>query len=202
MSHILLITSSPRLESYSTKVARSLAEQLASRAPNSTVTVRDLTREPLPHIDDSFAATRKLPADKLTPGQRDALALSDKLLKELFAADSIIIAAGMINFGIPSSLKAYIDYIVRPGVTFKYTDKGPEGLIKGKSIYLVLARGGVYSEGPMQQFNFQDTYLRAVLSFMGLNDIELITIEGVALGPEVADQAVSAALAKVSIIAC
>ena len=201
MSQILLITSSPRLESHSTKVARSLAEQLASRAPNSTVVARDLTREPLHHIDDSFATGRALPADKLTPAQKDVLALSDKLLKELFAADSIIIAAGMINFGIPSNLKAYIDYIARPGVAFKYTDKGPEVLIKGKKVYLVLARGGVYSEGPMQQFNFQDTYLRAVLSLMGITDIEVITIEGVAFGPEAADRAIGAALAKVSSIA-
>jgi FMN-dependent NADH-azoreductase len=129
------------------------------------------------------------------------LALSDKLLKELFASDTIIIAAGMINFGIPSNLKAYVDYITRPGVTFNYTDKGPEGLIKGKKVYLVVARGGVYSEGPMQRFNFQDTYLRAALTFMGVNDIELIAIEGVAFGPEAADRAVGAALAKVSAIA-
>jgi FMN-dependent NADH-azoreductase len=201
MSHILLITSSPRLASYSTKVARALAEQLASRESNSSITVRDLTREPLPHIDDSFAAARDLPPENLTPGQKESLALSDKLLKELFAADTIIIAAGMINFGIPSNLKAYIDYIVPPRVTFNYSAKGPEGLVSGKKVYLVLARGGVYSEGPMQQFNFQDTYLRTALAFIGLNDIELITVEGVGFGPEAADHAVSNALAKVSAIA-
>jgi len=201
MSHILLITSSPRLESYSTRVARSLAEKLASRAPDSTITVRDLTREPLPHIDDSFAVARNLPPEKLSAARQAALTLSDTLLKELFAADIIIIAAGMINFGIPSNLKAYIDYIVRPGVTFRYTEKGPEGLVKGKEVYLVLARGGVYSEGPLQRLNFQDTYLRASLPFIGLNDIEVIAVEGVALGPEVADRAVRAALAKVSAIA-
>jgi FMN-dependent NADH-azoreductase len=201
MSQILLITSSPRLESHSTKVARSLVEKLTSRAANSTVTVRDLTREPLPHVDDSFATGRDLPTDKLNPAQRDVLALSDKLLKELFAADTVVIAAGMINFGIPSNLKAYIDYIARPGVAFRYTEKGPEGLIKGKKVYLVLARGGVYSEGPMQQFNFQDTYLRAALSLMGVTDIEVITIEGVAFGPDAADRAVRGALDKVSAIA-
>lgn len=202
MSHILLITSSPRAESYSTRIACSLAEELAAREPvQSIVTVRDLARDPLPHIDDSFAAARNLLADRLTSGQKAALALSDSLLTELFAADIIIIAAGMINFGIPSSLKAYIDYIVRPGVTFRYTDKGPEGLIKGKKVYLVLARGGIYSQGPMQRLNFQDTYLRASLPFIGLNDIEVITVEGVALGAEVADQAVKVALAKVSAIA-
>jgi FMN-dependent NADH-azoreductase len=201
MSRILMITSSPRLKSHSTKVARSLVERLVSHAPNSTVTVRDLARGPLPHIDDSFVTGLSLAANTLTPRQKSALELSDKLLEELFASDTIIIAAGMINFGIPSSLKAYIDYITRPGVALKYTEKGPEGLIKGKKVYLVLARGGVYSEGPMQQLNFQDTYLRAALTFLGVTDIEVITIEGVAFGPESAGQAVSAALAKVSAIA-
>ena len=201
MSQILLITSSPRLESYSTTVARALAEKLAARTPGSGIVVRDLTHHPLPHIDDSFAAARNLPPEKLTPVQRAALALSDTLLTELFAADTIIIAAGMINFGIPSSLKAYIDYVLRPGVTFRYTEKGPEGLVKGKKVYLVLARGGVYTQGPMQRLNFQDPYLRASLGFIGLTDIETITVEGVAFGAEAAEKAFAAALAQVSSIA-
>ena len=200
MSHILLITSSPRVESYSTRIARSLAAKLASRSPGSMVVVRDLAREPLPHIDDGFVVARSLPPEKLTAAQKAALTVSDTLLKELFAADTIIIAAAMINFGIPSNLKAYIDYIVRPGVTFKYSEKGPEGLVKGKKLYLVLARGGVYTQGPMQQLNFQDTYLRTTLGFIGLSDTEVITVEGVAFGPEVAERAVSAALERVSAI--
>lgn len=198
MNQILLVTSSPRQDSFSTKVAHALAEKLAKRELNSTITLRDLTHEPLPHIDDTFATAREMPTEALTPQQKKALALSDLLLTELFAADTIIISAAMINFGIPSSLKAYIDHIVRPRVTFRYSEKGPEGLVKGKKVYLVVARGGVYSEGPMQQFNFQDTYLRAALPFIGLDDIETIIVEGVAFG---ADAAVSAALAKVDSIA-
>jgi len=201
MSHILLITSSPRVESYSTKVARSLADKLASRSPDSTVVVRDLAREPLPHIDDRFVVARAVAPENMTAVQRAALTVSDMLLKELFKADTIIIAASMINFGIPSNLKAYIDYIVRPGVTFKYSEQGPEGLIKGKKLYLVLARGGVYTQGPMQQFNFQDPYLRTTLGFIGLHDIEVITVEGVAFGPEAAERAVRSALEHVSAIA-
>lgn len=198
MNHILLITSSPRLASYSTKVARALAEQLASLESNASITVRDLARDPLPHIDDSFAAARDVLPENQTPAQKETLALSDKLMKELFAADTIIIAAGMINFGIPSTLKAYIDHIARPRVTFRYSEKGPEGLVKGKKVYLVVARGGMYREGPMQAFNFQDTYLRAALGFIGLNDIELITVEGAGFGPEAADRAVGKAMAQVS----
>jgi FMN-dependent NADH-azoreductase len=201
MSHILLITSSPRALSYSTRVARSLADRLAASAASSRVTVRDLTHRPLPHIDDTFAAARNLPPASLSSAHQAALSLSEELLQELFAADTIIIAAGMINFGIPSSLKAYIDYIVRPGVTFKYTEKGAAGLVNGKKVYLVLARGGVYAQGAMQQLDFQTPYLRASLGFIGLNDIEVIAVEGVAFGPEVAEQAFAAALARVAVIA-
>jgi FMN-dependent NADH-azoreductase len=91
--------------------------------------------------------------------------------------------------------------VVRPGVTFRYGDKGPEGLVKGKKAYLVVARGGVYTEGPMQAFNFQDTYLKAALGFIGITDVEVIAVEGIAFGPEVAEKAVSSALGKVNDIA-
>lgn len=201
MSHILLITSSPRAESFSSKVARSLAEKLATRASHAKITVRDLTRDPLAHIDDSFAAARNLPPEKRTPAQQVVLRLSDELVKEVFAADTIIIGAAMINFGIPSNLKAYIDHIVRPGVTFRYSERGPEGLVKGKKVYLVLARGGIYADGPTRQLNFQDPYLRVSLGFIGLDDIEVIAVEGIAFGPEVAEEALSAALARVAAIA-
>jgi FMN-dependent NADH-azoreductase len=117
------------------------------------------------------------------------------------AADTVVIAAGMINFGIPSSLKAYIDHVVRPGVTFRYGEKGPEGLVKGKKAYIVVARGGVYSQGPMQAYNFQDTYLKVALGFIGITDVEVIAVEGIAFGPEVAAQAVSTALRQVEAIA-
>ena len=202
MSQILLITSSPRgATSYSSQVARSLAEQLAAGDPHSRITVRDLTLAPLPHIDDTFAVARNLPAESLTAEQKAALRVSDSLLAELLNADVVIIGAAMINFGIPSALKAYIDHIVRPGVTFKYSERGPEGLVKGKKVYLVMARGGIYSAGPMQALNFQDTYLKAALGFIGLTDIEVIAIEGVAFGPEAAEKAVAAAHAKVTAVA-
>ena len=200
MSKVLLITSSPRADSHSTRVARELAGKLAS-SPGSRLTVRDLRNQPLPHIDDSFAVARNTPSDHLTSAQKLTLSQSDKLLTELFAADTIVIAAAMVNFGIPSSLKAYIDHIVRPGVTFRYGEKGPEGLLKGKKVYLVVARGGVYTQGPMQAFNFQDTYLKAALGFIGVTDVEVIVVEGIAFGPEVAEKAVNGALARVNALA-
>jgi FMN-dependent NADH-azoreductase len=200
MSKVLLITSSPRANSHSTRVARELAEKLAS-SPGSTLTVRDLRNQPLPHIDDSFAVARNTPSDQLTSAHKSTLAQSDQLLSELFAADTIVIAAAMVNFGIPSGLKAYIDHVVRPGVTFRYGEKGPEGLLKGKKAYLVVARGGVYTQGPMQALNFQDTYLKAALAFIGVTDVEVIPVEGVAFGPEAAEKAVNGALGRVAAIA-
>jgi FMN-dependent NADH-azoreductase len=200
MSQILLITSSPRLDSHSTRVARQLAEKLVSRG-GSSLTLRDLTRQPLPHIDDIFAVARNTPPQLLTSAQKSALSMSDELVAELLAADTVVVAAGMINFGIPSSLKAYIDHVVRPGVTFRYGEKGPEGLVKGKKAYIVVARGGVYNQGPMQAFNFQDTYLKVALGFIGITDVEVIVVEGIAFGPEVAAKAVSTALRQVEAIA-
>jgi FMN-dependent NADH-azoreductase len=200
MSQVLLITSSPRLESHSTHVARKLAQKLAG-AGGSGLIVRDLARQPLPHIDDTFAVARNTPPHLLTSAQNAALSKSDELLAELWAADTLVIGAGMINFGIPSSLKAYVDHVVRPGVTFRYGEKGPEGLVKGKKAYIVVARGGVYSQGPMQAFNFQDTYLKVALGFIGITDVEVIAVEGIAFGPEVAAKAVSTALGQVEAIA-
>lgn len=200
MNRILLVTSSPRAESYSTRVARALAEKLSVK-PGSALVLRDLTRGSLPHIDDTFAVARNTPPEHLTASQSAALRLSDELLKELNAADTIIIGAGMINFGIPSTLKAYIDYILRPGVAFRYTANGPEGLVKGKKAYLVVARGGNYSAAPMQAFNFQDTYLRAALGLIGITDVEVIAVEGVAHGPAAAENAVAAALGRVAALA-
>jgi FMN-dependent NADH-azoreductase len=199
MPNILLITSSPRIDSYSTRVARILADKLKMQS-GASVTEKDLTRQPLPHIDDTFAIARNQPPERLTVAQRSALDLSDKLLKELCAADVLVVAAGMINFGIPSSLKAYIDHVLRPGIAFRYTKSGAVGLLTGKKAFLVVARGGYYSEPHMQSLNFQDTYLRAVLGFIGITDIEVIAVEGVAFGPQVAEKGVSAALARVDLL--
>jgi FMN-dependent NADH-azoreductase len=199
MGRILLVTSSPRAAaSYSTQVAHALVRNLVSRHPDSSLIVRDLAAEPPRHIDDSFAIARNTPPERLSAPQRVILEQSDALVSELKAADTLILAAGMINFGIPSTLKSYIDHILRPGATFRYTENGPEGLVRGKKVYFVVARGGVYSQGPMQALNFQDTYLKAALGLIGLTDIETIAIEGVAFGPDAAAKAVAAAMKRVS----
>jgi len=163
---------------------------------NATVTTRDLAREPLPHIDDDFVAATKSAAGPQTDAQRAQLAVSDKLVDELLGADMVVIAAPMINFTIPSNLKTWIDYVARAGRTFSYSEKGPQGLVTGKQVILVVARGGVYSDKPA--YDFQVPYLKNVLAFLGMTDVEVIEVEGTAFGPEVAEKAVAAATAKLS----
>jgi FMN-dependent NADH-azoreductase len=199
MSKVLLVTSSPRgAVSHSTQIARRLVDQLTSDDPKPTVVVRDLFKEPLPHIGEDFVSALGTPADQRTAAQKIAIARSDELIGEIFAADVIVIASGMVNFGVPSTLKTYIDYVLRAGATFRYTANGPEGLVKGKRAFIVHASGGIYSQGPAQAINFQDTYLKHVLGFIGVTDIEVISIEGIARGPETAQKAVTAAAQQVS----
>lgn len=192
--NILFVSSSPRGgESYSHRVARRVVDDLIARNSGARVVVRDVARQPLPHVDSAFGTGRVVPAEKRSDADWQALVLSDKLVDELLAADMIVIAAPMHNFGLPSSLKASIDHVVRPGRTFSYSEKGPQGLATGKKAVLVLARGGVYSDGPMQAFDFQEPYLRAVLGFIGIADVDVVRVEGVAFGDEAAGQALRSA---------
>ncbi|WP_026868701.1 FMN-dependent NADH-azoreductase [Inquilinus limosus] len=201
MSRILFVTSSPRgAASLSTKVATALVDRLQAQSPDAVVVRRDLAAQPLPHIGEDFLAAQALPAEARSPAQQAALALSDTLVQELFAADIIVIASAMINFGLASTLKSWFDYLLRAGVTFRYGETGAEGLVTGKKVYLVQARGGVYSEGPYKPFDFQEPFLRHLLGFIGLTDVKAIAVEGVAFGPEAAEKAVAGALDRVSTI--
>ncbi|MFM9858814.1 FMN-dependent NADH-azoreductase [Pseudoxanthobacter sp. M-2] len=199
MCKILLVLSSPRGEaSHSTRVARELVGSLTANDPGADVMVRDLAAEPLPHLDGGLLAALGTEAAARTPQQAEAVAQSDGLVAELFAADTIVIASAMINFAPTSTLKTWFDHLLRAGVTFRYDESGPRGLVKGKKAYLVVAQGGVYSQGPAKPFDFQVPYLRHVLGFMGITDVEVIAIEGIAFGPEMAEKAVQAALERVS----
>ena len=184
MKKILLIESSPRRsDSFSNQAARSIVNELQRRNPGAKVAVRDLAQNPPPHVGQAFATGMHAALEQRTPEQAKALELSDTFIDELFAADTIVIAVPMHNFGLPSTLKAWIDHIGRAGRTFSYSpDKGPEGLVKGKHAILVLASGGVYSIGPMKSLDFAEPYLRTVLSFIGITDIEVVRVEGVAVG--------------------
>ena len=197
MKNVLLIQSSPRgSESYSQKVARSIVSELEDSYPGANVVFRDLAQNPPPHVGEAFVGGISTGPEQRTSEQTEALALSDELIDELLAADIIVLAVPMHNFGLPSTLKAWIDHVVRVGRTVSYSQKGPEGMLKGRRAILVLARGGVYSDGPARPLDFQEPYLRAILGFIGLTDIDVVRVEGVArseIGPE---KAVASATAR------
>lgn len=192
---ILLVTSSPRgIASHSTRIATELAEKLLAADPSAKLVVRDLVANPLPHIDPDYSTGIYTPAEARTQRQSEVVGVSDGVLDELFAADTIILATGFINFGISSTLKSWVDHVARSGKTFAYGENGPKGLVTGKKVYIVLASGGIYSEGAAVQMDHAIPYLSSVLGFIGMTDVEVIRIEGVGMGPD----AVTAALAKAS----
>jgi FMN-dependent NADH-azoreductase len=197
VKNILFVLSSPRgWKSYSHQFASHIVDDLKARHPSAKVVVRDVAREPLPHVDEAFVTGRVLPSEKRSPAEAKALALSDALVDELAAADVVVLAVPMYNFGLPSSLKAWIDHIMRPGRAFSYSEKGPEGLFKGKKAVVVVARGGVYSEGAAQQLDFQESYLRAVLGLIGITNVHVVRVEGVAMGEEALKNAMASAKAQ------
>jgi FMN-dependent NADH-azoreductase len=195
MTSILLVTSSPRgAASHSTRVATELAQKLQAKTPGATIVTRDLASSPLPHIDADYTSGIYTPAESRTAQQQSVVGVSDAIVDELFAADAIVIATGLINFNISSTLKSWIDHIARAGKTFSYGAEGPKGLVTGKKVYIVIASGGVYSSGPAASFDHATPYLKAALGFLGMTKVEIVRIEGVAMGPEAEEKAVSSAL--------
>ncbi len=195
MSSILLITSSPRGEaSHSTRVATEFAKKLASAKLGNTLVTRDLATSPLPHIDSDYTAGIYTPEESRTAPQAKVVGVSDGVVDELFAADTIILATGMINFNISSTLKSWLDHVMRSGKTFSYGAEGPKGLVTGKKVYVILASGGVYSDGPGAAFDHATPYLKTALGFIGMTDVEFIRIEGVAMGADAEAKAISSAI--------
>jgi FMN-dependent NADH-azoreductase len=195
--NVLYVTSSPRgADSYSTRVANDLIGDIRRDNPGAQIQIRDLAADPLPHLDADFIAATRGPNGPQTERQRALLARSDVLVDELLAADTVIIAAPMINFSIPSTLKSWIDFISRPGRTFSYSEAGPKGLATGKRVAIIVARGGVYA-GDKQGFDFQRPYLLGVLGFLGMTNVDVIEVDGTAFGPEAAEKSVAAATEKV-----
>ncbi|MBI1621283.1 FMN-dependent NADH-azoreductase [Aquamicrobium zhengzhouense] len=193
MSSILLITSSPRgNESVSTKVATDLAESLKSNS-GASIVHRDLGKSPIRHLDEVTTAAIRKPAEERTNEEQAAAEHSDLLVSELLAADTVIIGTGLINFNIYSTLKSWIDNVARAGQTFRYTEEGPIGLASGKKVYLIVAAGGIYSSGAATSMDHAVPYLKTVLGFMGMTDIEVIYVEGIAFGAEAAEKAIAAA---------
>jgi FMN-dependent NADH-azoreductase len=198
MKNILFIQSSPRgPQSYSQQVAQSIVDELKTPYPTANVVVRNLAQNSPPHVGQAFVGGLSSKPEERTPAQTRALILSDTLIDELSAAEIIVMAVPMHNLGVPSTLKAWLDHVVRVGRTVSYSEKnGPEGALKGKRVILVLASGGVYSEGPATPLDFQEPYLRAILGFIGLTDIEVVRVEGVAMSAIGPEKAVASAMAR------
>jgi len=181
MKKILHIISSPKGEnSFSIRLGNAIVDQVKAADPDSTVRVHDLTKHPFPHLEEATLAAFYTPASEHTAATKAALRHSDEAIAELMAADVIVIGAPLWNFGIPSVLKAWIDHIARAGITFQYSETGAEGLVKGKTVYVAMASGGVYSSGPYQVYDFVPTYLKGVLGFMGMTDLKIFRAEGLA----------------------
>lgn len=197
---ILHIDSSPLGDkSVTRKFTGKLLAELKAKHPGSVVVTRDFGNNPLPHLNSTVLGAFFTPPEQRNAELQDAIILSDKAVDELLAADVIVIGAPMWNFGIPSSLKAWIDHVVRAGRTFKYTATGAQGLVPaGKKAVIVSARGGVYSEGPAKAMDHQETYLKSILGFLGITDVSFIRAEGVSMGDAALHSAMQTAEAQLA----
>jgi FMN-dependent NADH-azoreductase len=195
--NVLYLSSSPRgADSYSSRVANELIADIRRNNPGAAIVERDLATDPLPHIDSDFVAATRGPKGPQTERQRALLRRSDELLKEVTEADTIIIATAMINFTIPTTLKAWFDWIGRPGKAFAYIDGKPKGLLTGKRVVVIGASGGIYA-GDNPAGDYQRPYLKWMLGFLGITDVDFIDVEGIGYGPEQAAKSFAAATAKV-----
>ena len=178
----------------SSQLADEFAAQWCAANPGGRVVTRDIGTHPVPHLTaERFAAFLAKPEAR-TPEQRAVAGFSDALIEELRRADVIVLGLPLYNFGVPSSLKAYIDHIARAGVTFRYGEKGPQGLITGKKVYVCATRGGLYANTPLDT---ETAYVRDVLRFLGLTDVEFIYAEGLALSEAVKAEALGKARALI-----
>lgn len=184
MAHLLHLDSSPRdARSRSRQLTREFVAAWKQAHPTDTVTYRDIGRNPLPHVSEPWIAAAYTPPEQRSPELWNAIHLSDRLVDELLAADICVIGVPMYNFSIPSTMKAYIDQIVRIGRTFEFTPENPENpykaLVQNKKMFIITSRGiSGYGEGePYAMLNHQDPYLRTVFGFIGITDITFIPIE-------------------------
>jgi FMN-dependent NADH-azoreductase len=194
--NILQINASARREaSNSTRVANSIVARLQAANPATSLTIRDLAVTPHPVLDEVALGALFTPAEKRSAEQAARVALDDALIAEVQAADAIVLGVPMYNFGVPVQLKNWIDAIARNGVTFRYTEQGPEGLLKGKTVYVALARGGSYRG---TEADSQVPYLKTVLGFLGMTDVHFIYAEGLNMGAEAAERGFAQAAADLA----
>lgn len=198
MSRVLVIESSARQEgSVSRQLTREFLVRWKAAHPADEITVRDLASEPVPHLDIDLLGGWMKPAEQQSAAEKSALERSNRLTEELLASDVLVLAAPMYNFAIPSTLKAWLDHVLRAGVTFKYTETGPQGLLVGKRAFILTARGGIYAGTGLDH---QEPYLRQALGFIGIKDVEFINAEGMNMGDQ-AEKGLAAARESLARIA-
>lgn len=179
MKRILhLISSLQGNTSYSTKLSKAIVEKVIAKYPGSTVEEVNLVEQEIPHLNPTVLQSMFTPGEQLTQQAREALRYSDDAVKQLMAADIIVIGAPLYNYTIHTSLKSWIDHITRAGITFGYGEHGPVGMVTGKKVYVGMSSGGVYSEGPGMQNDFVAPYLKAFLGFLGMTDLTVFRAEG------------------------
>ena len=198
--NILVVSSSANGDaSVSNGLVARFVDSVRETNPAAHVVLRDVGARPLPHLTRETVAAIK--GEPKSQAELEARALSDALVGELQQADLIVIASPMYYFGISSTLKCWFDHVARAGVTFRYTENGPEGLLKGKKTVAILSRAGFYSEGPGTAMDGQEPYLRAMLGFIGLDDVTWIRAEKLAFGPDVAGAVIEEAAEALGLIA-
>jgi FMN-dependent NADH-azoreductase len=182
----------------SSRLADAFVAQWRAAHPAARVIVRDLARDPVPHLDAARFAAFLAKPDERTAAQRAVSAYSDALIDELRAADVVVLGLPMYNFGVPSTLKAYFDHIARAGATFRYTAQGPVGLLTGKSVYVFAARGGLYAGTPRDT---QTPYVRDFLAFLGMDAVQFVYAEGLAIDAAQRELALAGARAAIDRLA-
>lgn len=185
MKILQINASARRTGANSTRIANQIVARLSARHPGAQLTRRDLAETPHPALDEAALGALFTPASQRTPEQAARVALDDVLIAELQAADVIVLGVPMYNFGIPAQLKNWIDAIARAGVTFRYTEQGPQGLVQGKRVYVALARGGLYRDTPADT---QVPYLKTLFAFLGMEDLRFIYAEGLNMGTDAASR--------------
>ncbi len=199
MKHILHLKSSIQgAGSYSVKLGNAIVEKIQNKYPENTLEEVDLVAMDIPHLSPKVLHTFFTPADQLSEEDKEAIRLSDNLVKQLFTADIIVIGAPLINYTIHSALKAWIDHITRAGITFGYGENGPIGKVTGKKVYVAMSSGGIYSEGPGKANDFVAPYLKAFLGFLGITDLTVFRAEGLKV-PGVKDHAMEKAIDSIVI---
>ncbi len=175
-----------------------LAARYVAAQNGARVTIRDLAAEPVPHLDGARFAAFIAKPDERTAEQEAVVAYSDALIAELKRADVIVLGLPLYNFGVPSQLKSWIDHVARAGQTFRYTANGPEGLVKGKKAYVFATRGGIYAGTALDT---QTNYIRDFLRFIGIEDVEFVYAEGLAISEESREGALGKALEQIERLA-